>query len=152
MLTRTERMVTTVTFTLLLSILGCGPSGRKLSDEQWLALHAAVQKERNGMQAERAEFARQRDRLEADRRNWDARARTEPVVAASISAASLVFCCSLPLILVALLLWPRRPEPADEAISELLISNLVQKADRTKNDPKRIESKCDLRRLETPSN
>ena len=143
-------MFTTAAATLLLCILGCGPSGRDLSDEKWLALHESVQKERHEMQGERAEFARQRDLLEADRQKWDARARTEPVVAAAISAASLVLCCSLPLILVAVMLWPRPPEPAEEAISELLIEDLVHQVDLASVDPKRIEGPQDQPRLKSP--
>ena len=148
--TRISGVFTSVATTLLLCILGCGPSGRDLSDEKWLALHESVQKERNEMQGERAEFARQRDLLEADRQKWDARARTEPVVAATISAASLVICCSLPLILVALMLWPRPPEPAEEAISELLIQDLLNQADSTSDDPQRIEGPQDRPRLKVP--
>ena len=145
--TRISGISTAAISTLLLCILGCGPSGRDLSDEKWLALHESVQQERNEMQSERAEFARQRDLLEADRQKWEARARTEPIVAAAISAASLLICCSLPLILVALMLWPRTPEPAEEAISELLVEDLRRQVDRKIEDRKRIEGPQDQPRL-----
>lgn len=130
--------------------LGCGPSGRDLSDGQWLDLHSEVQRERNDMQAERAEFARQRDLLEADRRQWDNRQRSEPVIAAAISSVALIACCSLPLILMIILIWPRPTEPADQVVSELLIDDMVHRADRPHREFKRVEPPDDAPRLKGP--
>ena len=130
--------------------LGCGPSGRDLSDRQWLDLHSEVQRERNDMQAERAEFARQRDLLEADRRQWDNRQRSEPIIAAAISSVALIACCSLPLILMTILIWPRPTEPADQVVSELLIDDMVHQADRPHRELKRVEPPDDAPRLKAP--
>ncbi len=60
---------------------------------------------------ERSEVGHQRDLLEADRREWEERERSEPVLAAVISASVLLICCALPLLLVGVLLWPGKPEP-----------------------------------------
>lgn len=118
---------------------GCGPSGRDLSDEQWLELHADVQQERSDMQVERAEFSRQRDLLEADRREWDQRERLDPVIATVIASAAMLACCALPLILAAFLSWPARSEPADHVVCELLIEDLVQQAECIDNGTEQVE-------------
>ncbi|EGF24944.1 hypothetical protein RBWH47_05704 [Rhodopirellula baltica WH47] len=73
------------------------------------------------MQNERAEVGRQRDQLEADRREWDERERSEPVLAAAISSAALLFACVLPLLLLAGLLFQEQaPDSSDVACNELL--------------------------------
>ena len=77
------------------------------------------------MQTERAEVGRQRDLLESDRREFDDRERSDPVVAASITAAALLLCCCLPLVLVAILLWPRRSQPADQDVHDVLLDEVV---------------------------
>jgi len=132
--------------TLVAATLGCGPSGRELSDEQWLALQAAIQHER-------AEVGQQRDQLEADRRAWDARERSDAVVAAAISSGAMLICCTLPLIVLTLLIWPRQPEPADAIVSTLLIQDLAHQAEGNGdgngdgNDPERLGSSPCRRRL-----
>lgn len=104
--------LTSILFSSLL--IGCGPSGRDLSDASWLQLQ-------HDMQAERTEVGRQRDQLEADRREWDERERSEPVLAAAISSAALLFACVLPLLLLAGLLFQEQaPESSDAACNELL--------------------------------
>ena len=104
--------LTTLFFGSLL--IGCGPSGRDLSDASWLQLQ-------QDMQNERAEVGRQRDQLEADRREWDERERSEPVLAAVISSAALLFACVLPLLLLAGLLFQEQaPDSSDAACNELL--------------------------------
>jgi hypothetical protein len=100
------------------SLSGCGPSGRDLSDQQWLEMQQQLH-------AERSEVGHQRDLLEADRREWDDRERSEPVLAAVISASVLLVCCVLPLLLVGVLLWPRKPEPSSDAVCEILLAEQV---------------------------
>ncbi|MCR9207643.1 MAG: membrane or secreted protein [bacterium] len=95
-------------------LIGCGPSGRDISDASWLQLQ-------QDMQDERAEVGRQRDQLEADRREWDERERSEPVFAAAISSAALLFASVLPLLLLAgLLLQNQAPDSSDAACNVLL--------------------------------
>ncbi|ELP35906.1 hypothetical protein RBSWK_00168 [Rhodopirellula baltica SWK14] len=88
------------------------------------------------MQNERAEVGRQRDQLDADRREWDERERSEPVLAAAISSAALLFACVLPLLLLAGLLFQEQaPDSSDAACNELL----DQMADLTEaNEQQRI--------------
>ena len=134
-------------------ILGCGGGaggGHRLSEDEWHQLFGMpaettkaaselVQKDAESrrhwlslqadLQAERSEIGRQRDLLEEDRRDWFARERNDSPVAAAIHAVGLLAACSLPLILVALLLWPRRADPGDDRdlVSEILIDDLVLK-------------------------
>ncbi|TWT56540.1 membrane or secreted protein [Allorhodopirellula solitaria] len=104
---------------LFTSILcGCGPSGRDLSDAQWLGMQ-------QDLQAERAEVGHQRDLLEDDRRQWSERERSEPILAAVISSSVLLICCVLPVVLVGVLLWPRRSDTGDDAVCELVMDEMV---------------------------
>ena len=123
------KLVVALLATISSITIGCGPSGRDLSDGQWLELQRK-------MQLERAEVGQQRDQLETDRREWDQRERHEPVVAAVISSAALLLVCGLPLLLVAVLLWPRHDPSADEAVCSVLIDEVVlQKISNTKRLP-----------------
>ncbi len=97
---------------------GCGPSGRDLSDRQWLNLQ-------HDLLAERAEVGRQRDQLEADRCEFDARERNDPIVATAISSAASLLCCCLPLLLVGVLLWPRRSEASDQDVHDVWLDDVV---------------------------
>ncbi|TWU51151.1 hypothetical protein [Rubripirellula reticaptiva] len=114
------------------SLVGCGPSGRDLSDQQWLEMQ-------EDLQAERAEVGLQRDLLEEDRRRWDEREHGEPVLAAVISSAVLLVVCGLPLLMVAILMWPRQPEPSSETVCEVLLDDVVQQS--TSSDTKRLPAK-----------
>jgi len=107
-----------IAMTLMFLLIGCGPSGRDLSDQQWLGMQ-------EDLQTERTEVGHQRDMLESDRREFDARERSDPVVAASISSAALLLCCCLPLVLVAFLLWPRRSQTSDPDVQDVWIDHVV---------------------------
>lgn len=109
------RMIVTM---LVCSLIGCGPTGRDLSDQQWLGMQG-------DLQSERTEVGRQRDMLESDRRDLDARERSDPIVAASISSAALLLCCCLPLVLVAFLLRPRRIQTSDQDVHDVWIDDVV---------------------------
>ncbi len=159
-------LLRTIALTLLiLSIHGCGPSGHSVSQDEWdqlfgmpaettKAASELVQRDAESrnqwlslhedLQTERSEIGRQRDLLEDDRRDWAAHQRSDPIIAAAISAAGLLAACSLPLILMALLLWPRKPEPASDrdAVCDILVDELVADALRIDRDPgerKRLE-------------
>lgn len=127
---------------ILSLLVGCSPKGRELSDEQWLGLQAK-------MQQERVEVGRQRDLLEADRRKWEARERSEPVVAAAISACGLLVCSVLPLLLVMVLLWPRQPEPTVDIINQLLIEEITGKTTAGVDEIKRLDQPPHHARLAT---
>ena len=108
-----------VSMTLICTVLsGCGPTGRDLSDQQWLEMQQQLHHERS-------EVGHQRDLLEADRREWDERERREPVLAAVITASVLLICSVLPLLLVGILLWPGKSEPTSEAVCEILLDDVL---------------------------
>lgn len=77
------------------------------------------------VQSERATVGQQRDSLEQDRREFAAQRNRDPIIAESIRQIGLIAACLLPLLICWWLL--RQPvEPADDqAISELLISELT---------------------------
>ncbi|WP_339886567.1 membrane or secreted protein [Rhodopirellula europaea] len=99
--------------------IGCGPSGRDLSDANWLELQ-------QDMQNERAEVGRQRDLLEADRREWDQRERRDPVIAGAISSAAMLIACSLPLLLISVLLLPGNTQPQSESARDVLLDQVAE--------------------------
>ncbi|WP_404308205.1 membrane or secreted protein [Neorhodopirellula lusitana] len=103
---------------VIMIVTGCGPSGRDLSDRQWLDMQ-------QGLQAERAEVGRQRDYLESDRREFNNRERSDPILAATITSASLLMCCCLPLLMVAVLLWPRRSHATDQDVHDAWMDDVV---------------------------
>jgi hypothetical protein len=77
------------------------------------------------VQAERTEVGRQRDALEDERRDFAAKRRLDPIVAAAITNIGLLLACLLPLVLCWFLLQ-RRVEPADDqAVAEVLLEDLV---------------------------
>lgn len=133
-----NRMMTTSAWIVVVSMLaaGCGPSPRELSDQQWLDLQQQ-------MQQERAEVGQQRDQLEADRREWDRRERTEPVLAAVVVSAAMLIACGLPLIVVGILLWPRKEPPPSDAMCDVLIDEVALHV----SEPKRIVSSSDPPKL-----
>lgn len=77
------------------------------------------------VQAERSEVGRQRDQLEAERRELAGKRQRDPVIAAAVLNVGTLLGCLLPLI-VCWLLLARRAEPAsDEEVAELLLNDLV---------------------------
>lgn len=103
---------------VILTLTGCGPSGRDLSDRQWIEMQ-------QDLQAERAEVGHQRDLLESDRREFDARERGDPILAATISSAALLLCCCLPMLIVAVLLWPRPSHVSGQDVQDAWIDDVV---------------------------
>ena len=77
------------------------------------------------LQAAASEVGRQRDVLEADRRELDARRHRDSVVAAAIQSAALVVACVLPLVVAWYLLRSVRDEEDDPVVTEVLISELT---------------------------
>ena len=132
-----------VSMTLICTVLsGCGPTGRDLSDQQWLEMQQQLH-------AERSEVGHQRDLLEADRREWDERERSEPVLAAVISASVLLICSVLPLLLVGVLLWPGKPEQTSEAVCEILLDDVLIRQAIVADSP-RLTASTQTKRLANP--
>ncbi len=148
---------------LVVPMIGCGPSGHHLDEDEWdqvfgmpaentKAASELVQRDAESrqqwlslhedLQAERTEIGHQRDLLEGDRRTWAERERDDPIIAAAIGAFGLIFACSLPLVLIALLIWPRKAEDSSGATCEILVGDLVSESGRLNHgggDSKRIE-------------
>lgn len=103
------------------------------SRQQWLELH-------EDLQTERTEIGHQRDLLEEDRRIWADRDRRDPMIAEAIGSAGVLLACSLPLLMVTLLLWPRKREE-DDVVTEVAVTDLL------KDVPRRITSRPARRRL-----
>ncbi len=123
------------------TLSACGPSGRDLSDAQWLELQ-------QDLQDERTEVGHQRDMLETDRREWDERERSEPVLAAVISSSVLLICCLLPLVLIGVLMWPRRSDTSSDVVCEVLLDDAIaQIVNSTAHDSHRIADTQAPRRL-----
>jgi len=99
------------------------------SRQEMVTLHREVQ-------AERAEFGKQRDSLEVDRRKLASQRQWDSLTAASITTGGLLICCVLPLVLCWYLL--QRPEdPGDDhQVVEVLLEDLVaqQPMFLTRND------------------
>src|SRR6056297_494969 len=105
---------------LTIAVAGCHDDSSGLTQGQvdsMLGIQSSVQDERQAL-------SRQRDQLEDDRRVWDQRQRREPLIANAISGAALLAACSLPLILVASLLWPRAPQASDAQVCDALVDDL----------------------------
>ena len=77
------------------------------------------------LQAATSEVGRQRDALEADRRDFDARRNRDSVVAAAIQSAAVVVACVLPLVVAWYLLRSVRDEGDDPVVTEVLITELT---------------------------
>ncbi len=81
------------------------------------------------LRADQAEVGRQRDQLEAERREIAKQRHRDPIIAAAMMNVGLVLACLLPLVLCGYLLYVLRDSGTeDEAVTELLIEELV--ADR----------------------
>jgi hypothetical protein len=116
-----ELSICLIVFVVIAGCGGCGGSDSGLTEtqvDQLLEVQTSVQ-------AEREHLSQQRDQLEADRRDWDARERIDPIIAAAIENAGLLVACGLPLLVVAILLWPRRSEPVDEELCDVLICDMT---------------------------
>ena len=140
MRTTTRLVVLASIMTLISSVVGCGPSGRDLSDSQWLDMQQSLQRERQ-------EVGRQRDMLEADRRAWEDRERSEPVLAAAITTAALLCCCCLPLLLIPILAWTGHQESTSEVVAELLIDNMATPGDQPLLEHRHRGASTDRKRL-----
>jgi hypothetical protein len=91
-------------------------------------LLAGLTKLQQQIQAERAEFDRQRDALEQERRELAAQRGRDPIVANAIGAFGVVLACLMPLLLAGYVLYTvnrASPDEDAQAVSEVLIGEIV---------------------------
>jgi len=78
------------------------------------------------LQQDQAEVGRQRDQLEGDRRDIAAQRHRDPLIAAAITNIGLILACLLPLVLCVVILRSlRNPVTDEEALTELLVQEIV---------------------------
>lgn len=85
-----------------------------------------------------------RDALEADRRRWAERDRQDPIIAESIQGAVVLIASSLPMLIVAVLLWPKRDSDAAPAIDTPELIELLSRDDLLIADHRESGSPKDL--------
>ena len=84
---------------------------------------AALQRD---LQQDQAEVGRQRDQLEDDRRDMADQRHRDPLIAAAITNIGLILACLLPLLLcVFILRTVRDPATSEDALTELLVEEIV---------------------------
>ena len=91
-------------------------------------LLAALSQVQQQIQAQRAEFDRQRDALEQERRDLAAQRARDPLVAQAIGAFGITLACVLPLLLAAFVLHTvnrASPDQDAQAVSEVLIGEIT---------------------------
>ena len=108
-----------------LAMVGCkkeppGLTGRQV--DQFLNTQEKLANEQTAL-------GRGRDSLEADRRRWAERERQDPIIAESIQGAVVLIACSLPMFIVAVLLWPKRNSDASPAIDTPELIELLSRDD-----------------------
>ncbi len=78
------------------------------------------------LQQDQAEVGRQRDQLENDRRDMASQRHRDPLMAAAITNIGLILACLLPLLLcVFILRTVRDPPTSEDALTELLVDEIV---------------------------
>ena len=117
---------------------GCGqrrePGLTERQTEQILQVQKTLAAERTIIAAEHAAVGKARDELEADRRKWNERQRSDPIIAQSIRTAGTLLACCVPLLLVAIVAWAGH-SPADVVVqSEADLIELLN------YEPPRLES------------
>ncbi|HEX6986965.1 MAG TPA: hypothetical protein VF170_16425 [Planctomycetaceae bacterium] len=78
------------------------------------------------LQSERSDIGKQRDALEAERREIASRRVTDPLIAAAVMDAGLLLACLLPLVLGWHLLRQADREPADALVTAVLLEDLIK--------------------------
>ena len=76
-------------------------------------------------QAMRTSLDRQHEDLENERRQLASQRQRDPIIAAAILDAGMILACLLPLVLAWYVLRNLQQEPADAALGELLVQELV---------------------------
>jgi hypothetical protein len=90
--------------------------------EELIAVQARLQ---HDLQAEREGIDRNRDELEAERKDLATHRHRDPLIAAAIIQAATLLACLLPIFLCLAILRALRHEATDPALDEVLIRELV---------------------------
>jgi TolA-binding protein len=78
------------------------------------------------MRVDQTEIGHQRDQLETERREIATQRNRDPILAAAIMNIGLVLACLLPLVVCVYVLWSvGKGRQEDEAVTELLVQELV---------------------------
>ncbi|NQU21990.1 MAG: hypothetical protein HQ567_11960 [Candidatus Nealsonbacteria bacterium] len=89
-------------------------------------LNELQRESRSAIQVERQSIDRQREGLETERRDIANKRHRAPIIAAAVTQVGLILACLAPLALCAYLLWSLRSTAGeDEAVTELLVEELV---------------------------
>ena len=89
-------------------------------------LNALQEETQSAIQAERRSIDRQREGLEAERRQIAGERQRAPIIAAVITQVGLILACLAPLALCVYLLWSlRSTAEQDEVVTELLVEELT---------------------------
>ena len=95
------------------------------------------------LQQGQAEVGQQRDQLENDRRDMARQRHRDPLIAAALTSIGLILACLLPLLLcVFILRTVRDPLTSEDALTELLVEEIVAK------EPLLLPSACRIPGLE----
>jgi hypothetical protein len=105
------------------------------SREALISLHSDVQ-------TELAEIGRRQDQLEQDRRSLAAQRRNDPIIATTIETVGLIAACLLPLVVLAILLRPRQPEPQTDAVCDYLVDEVL-----SSSEPARLGNRSSPKKL-----
>jgi hypothetical protein len=85
----------------------------------------------NGLREDQAEVGRQRDQLETERRELASQRYRDPIIASAIVNVGLVLAALLPLLVCVYVLWfVVRTRDADEAVTEMLVEEIVSEKPR----------------------
>lgn len=88
-------------------------------------------KMQHGLREDQAEIGRQRDQLEAERRDITSQRHRDPIIASAIVNVGLVVAALLPLLVCVYVLWfVARTREADEAVTEVLVEEIVAERPR----------------------
>ena len=121
-------------------IVGCNKDPPGLTGRQVDKFLDTQQKLAN----EQAALGRGRDALESDRRRWSERDRRDPIIAQSIQGVGILIACSLPMLIVAVLLWQKRDSEAAPAIDTPELIDLLSRDDLLIADRRQPESPAAL--------
>lgn len=113
---------------VIIGVVGCPETRSTLKGTQVDAFLDVQQSIAN----EQAALGKGRDDLEADRRTWASRQRSDPIIAIAIQSAAILIACCLPMVLVAFLLWRGGEAASDTDVTETMLIEMLDQ------EPKRL--------------
>ena len=116
---------------VIVGVVGCPETRSTLKGTQVDAFLDVQQTIAN----EQAALGKGRDALEADRRTWASRQRSDPIIAVSIQSAAILIACCLPMVLVAFLLYRGEDDSFDDDLTETMLIEILEQ------EPKRLSKK-----------